>query len=192
MLKKIGLMAISTVSVFAMHNAEININNKDLELSAKMDMGQFNYNVEPDSVFVGAKYLHADEKYSDLNNVDDYYELNFLMKQKVDNDFTFGLGVKVNHTAGFTGVPLGVEAGYKMPVDMKIPLYLGASLYYSPDVLSVDGADGFLEYRVNLDIKVIENGSITLGYRSLDIDYGDTRNSVQYNASAYAGFKFDF
>ena len=40
MLKKISLITVCAVSVFAMHNAEININDKDLEIGARLDMGQ--------------------------------------------------------------------------------------------------------------------------------------------------------
>lgn len=51
MLKKISLIALGAVSAFAMHSAEVNINNSDLELSAKLDMGQFNESVKPDTIF---------------------------------------------------------------------------------------------------------------------------------------------
>jgi hypothetical protein len=35
MLKKLSLLALSAASAFAMHTAEININNKDLERSSR-------------------------------------------------------------------------------------------------------------------------------------------------------------
>ena len=58
----------------------------------------------------------------------------------------------------------------------------------------MEDAKSFLEYRVNFDIEVIENGRISLGYRSIDTNYeikGETYN-MNYNRSAHIGFKFAF
>lgn len=190
MLKKLCLIAISSISLFAMHSAEINVNNKDLEISAKFDMGQFNDSVEPETTFIGFKYLHADEDHSDSNNIDDYGELNFLMMKEVSEGLEIGMGFKLNHTKNYTSVPLGVEASYKLPVDIGVPFYIGGSFYYAPEVLTLENADSFLEYRVGIDAEVIEHGRFTLGYRTLNTDYR-TRD-VEYNQAAYIGFKFDF
>lgn len=204
MLKKFGLVCIGAVSAFAMHGADININDKDLEIGAHLDMGQFSNTVEPNTVFVGARYLKGNEDHSDfIKNDNGFYELNFLMQKEISRSgLTLGLGVKANYTkadsAGkdydFVSIPLGVEAGYKLPVNSIVPLYLGGSVYYAPEVLSMNDADNFLEYRANFDIEVIENGRITVGYRSIDTNYdihGTTKN-INYNRSAYVGFKFQF
>lgn len=197
MFKKLSLMTVCAVSAFAMHSAEININDKDLEVGAKLDMGQFSNNTEPDTVFVGAKFLHADEEHSDLkrDTIHDFSELNFLMKREIDNSgLSIGLGVKVNHTENFTTIPLGIETAYKLPLTGPIPLYIGANLYYAPEVLSMENAKNFLEYHVNFDIEVIERGRISIGYRSIDTNY-ETNNhttNVSYNKSAHVGFKFAF
>lgn len=198
MLKKLGLISLCAASAFAMHNFEININDKDLELAGKIDMGQFNQTVDPDTVFVGAKFLKASHNHSDFNSdseIDSFYEVNFLMKRNIaENGLSLGLGVKMNHTQDFTTIPLGVEAGYKLPLDSAIPLYLGASIYYAPEVLSMDDAKNFLEYRVHVDVEIIQNGMITVGYRNMDTNYDVNSNTsnINYNRSAYIGFKFAF
>ena len=197
MLKKLSLMTVCAVSVFALHNVELNINDKDLEIGAKLDMGQFNDYTEPNTVFVGVKFLHGNEDHSDIekNDIDDFSELNFLMQRDIDSSgLKLGLGVKLNHTESFTTIPLGIEASYKLPVGDVTPLYLGASIYFAPEVLAMEDAKSFLEYRVNFDIEVIENGRISLGYRSIDTNYeikGETYN-MNYNRSAHIGFKFAF
>jgi hypothetical protein len=190
MLKKLSLITVSAVSVFAMHSAEINVNNRDLELDLKFDMGQFNETIEPHTVFLGGKYLKADEKHSNVNSIDDYYELNFLMQKEVSENLRLGLGIKVNHTKDFTTFPLGIEASYKLPIETVAPLYIGGSFYYAPDVLAAEDADSFKEYRVTLDAEVIKNGLVTVGYRTLDTDYKN--RDVEYNKSVYIGFKFLF
>ncbi|MBW6489250.1 hypothetical protein [Sulfurimonas sp.] len=190
MFKKICLTALSAVSVFAMHSAEVNINNSDLELSAKLDMGQFNDSVEPNTIFLGAKYLNADERHSDVISIDDYQEINFLMQKNVNSDFRLGLGVKLNHTEEFISIPLGLEAVYKLSVTSSVPFYIGASIYAAPETLSFDKADSFLEYRFTLEAEAIENGFITLGYRHMDTNY--KIRDVEHNDSLYFGLKFLF
>ena len=201
MLKKITLFTAAATSVFAMHSAQININDKDLELGAKLDMGQFNHAVEPDTVFFGAKFLKADGENSDpeVSNLDEYYELNFLMQREVSNTGLFlGLGVKLNHVnrgeTDFTSIPLGIEAKYKLPISDVVPFYLGGAFYYAPESLSLQDAHSFQEFRINLDIEVIKNANVTMGYRSLETDYevNNHRSDFTYNKSAYIGFKFLF
>jgi len=197
MFKKLGLIAVCAAYAFAMHTAELNINDKDLEFAAKIDMGQFNDTVEPDSVFLGAKILHADEEHSDLSSssdIHDFYEFNFLMQRNVEaTDLVIGLGVKVNGTKNFSSIPLGVEAAYKLPVSDKMPLYLRGCVYYAPEALSMQDAKNFLEYRVGVDLEVIKNGSVVAGYRLLDTNFEKNKGGdVNYNKSFYVGFKFAF
>ena len=190
MLKKVSLLALSTASVFAMHSAEVNVNNSDLEVSAKFDIGQVNEKVEPNTVFLGAKYLKADKRHSDISSVDDYYEANFLMMKNASKNLKFGLGVKMNHTKDFTSTPLGVEAVYRLPIESSVPFYISGSLYYAPKVLSFEKADNYLEYRAAVDVEVIKNGFVVVGYRNMNTNY-ESRD-VEYNRSFYGGFRFLF
>jgi len=196
MFKKLGLIALSVASAFAMHNVELNINDKDLEFGVRLDMGQFNDTTEPDSVFVGAKLLHGSVENSDFKNsssMQDYFEVNFLMQRKIEaSDLVIGLGVKLNGAKDFVSIPLGVEASYKLPFGDVTPLYINGAIYYAPEVLSMQDAKSFLEYRVGFDIEVIKNGRITIGYRKIDTNYDDTRGNINYNKSFNAGFKFAF
>ena len=197
MLKKLSLMAVCAASAFAMHSVEININDKDLEVGAKLDMGQFNDTTEPNTIFAGAKFLHGHEDHSDFNrnSIHDFSELNFLMQREINTSgLHIGLGVKLNHTENFTTIPLGIEASYKLPTGNVTPLFLEAVLYYAPEVLAFDDAKNFLEYRLNFDVEIIENGRITVGYRAIETNYETNNNTynMSYNRSLYAGFKFAF
>lgn len=197
MLKKLTLIGLSAATAFAMHSVELNINDKDLELGAKLDMGQFNHTVEPNTVFVGMKFLKADKDHSKPKDADikDYYELNFLMQRKIDNTgLVVGLGVKLNHTEKFTTVPLGVEVKYKLPFTNTVPFYIGGSVYYAPQVLSMSDAKNYLEQRVQLDIEVIQNATIIVGARNIETNYdiSGSTHDFRYNRSAYVGFRFAF
>ncbi len=196
MLKKLGLITLSAVSAFAMHNAEININDKDLEIGAAFDLGQFSDTVEPDTTFVGFKYLNgAEENSNDDLDTNGYYEANFVMRREVqDSGVTFGIGVKTNYTKvadeHFMTIPLGLELGYS--VESQIPMHIGAKVYYAPESLSLSDADGYLEYRIDVSVEIIERGSVVLGYRNLDLKFDITDDSINYNSSAYFGFRFAF
>ena len=130
---------------------------------------------------------------NDVNDVDDYYELSFLMQNQMGNeDLTLGLGMKLNYTEDYSSVPLGAEAKYHLPLDNTIPIFINLSMYYAPSVLTMQDADKYFEYRMSADFEVIENGRITVGYRVMNTDYDDKRGDVEYNKSAYIGFKFAF
>ena len=196
MLKKLVLLTVSAVSVFALHYAEININDKDLEVGVKLDMGQYNRNIEPDTIFIGGKFLNpVSEHTSPTAEIDPFYELNFLLLKPVGNmGMKFGMGVKLNYTSttttNYTALPLGIEFQYQIPADKIIPMYLYGSIYYAPEVLSFSDAYDYLEYRIAYDIEVIENGKFTVGYRHIETNYSKT--NFIYNQSFYVGFKIGF
>ncbi len=194
MIKKLGLAVLCATSVFAMHSVELNVNDKDIEIGAKLDMGQFSDATEPDTVFVGGKFLHGDDSHSDLKDTDDYGELNFLMKREIsDTGLSVGLGVKLNCTKNFSSVPLGAEVNYKLPVGGQIPMYIGGYFYYAPSVLTMEDGDSFLEFRFEFDAQIIKNAHVIAGYRSLDTNYDTNKGGdTNYNKSAYAGFRFAF
>ncbi|MEA3370692.1 MAG: YfaZ family outer membrane protein [Campylobacterota bacterium] len=194
MLKKISLIAFLSVSAFAMHSGELNINTKDLEVSAKLDMGQFNTTIEPHTMFIGGKFLNADGEHSspEFSDIKPYVELNALLMQEIGNHgMSIGMGVKVSFTENYAAIPLGLEFSYKIPASDLVPMYLNGSLYYAPSVLSMRDADSFLEYRISYDIEIIKNGYITVGYRNLDTNY-EGNSDFTYNESFYGGFKIGF
>ena len=209
MLKSFLLLVMLNISVFAVHYGEVNLNNRDVEVSAKFDMGQFNYNVEPNTLFVGGKFLYADKRNSDGfipgtidqnltdsnlttgDTIDPYFELNVLMMKQIGNrGMYFGMGAKMNFTKKYFSIPLGAEFKYVIPARDLIPMFIHGSLYYAPGVLSFKDADNFLEYRISYDVEIIPNGYVTLGYRGLDTNYelGD----FVYNRSWFIGFKVGF
>ncbi len=190
------MMALCAVSAFAMHSAEININDADLEIAAKLDMGQFNQNVEPDTVFLGGKFFNADAKHSSDRNakIDPYAEVNFLMQKEIGNSgMRFGLGVKLNYTKNYSTAPLGLEFRYTIPAPKLIPMHVSGEVYYAPSALAFSDADNFLEYRISYDVEIINNGAVTVGFRDLETNYDSAAGGdFTYNKSWFAGFKFSF
>lgn len=191
MLRKITLMTASAVAAFALNSAGININNEDLELQANLDIGQFNENVEPETMYVGIKFLDADN--SSRVNDDALYEIGFLMKKAMgESGLHIGLGIKANYTKDYTTVPLGIVFDYALPLQTIVPMSVGADVYYAPKVLSFSDANKYFEYRLEYDAEVIDHGHVVIGYRHIKTDYNDIRGNFTYNASAYVGFTFEF
>ncbi len=202
MLKKIGLFTMCTASVFAMHDVGLNINDKDLEVVAKFDMGQFNDTTDAETVFVGVKFLHASEDNSDdiddSLEMHDYAEMNFLMKREIEGSggLSIGMGVKINYTQTqtekFTTIPLGIEAEYALGISSAVPMSVGASIYYAPEVLSMQDAKNFVEYRVEFEAELIKDAFVLAGFRNLNTNYDTQTGTTNYNKSPYIGFKFAY
>ena len=196
MLKKLGLISLAAASAFAMHTFEININEKDLGISAKFDLGQYNESIEPGTTFIGAKYLQGSVDNGDFEKEESFSEINFLKVKEVSNTgISLGLGVKANDTKNFRSVPLGFEVVYALPNVKTIPITLNGSFYYAPEVLTSKDGDHFSEFGLNARFEVIENGLVVVGYRKIDTTYvvgEDDTKTLTYNDSAYVGFKFAF
>lgn len=181
----------------AMHNLELNINDVDLEAGLKLDMGQFNDAVEPDTTFIGVKYLKPDSDYSDYSSPNAYTEVSFLMQRRVsDTDLYAGMGVKINYINNdnsdedFSSIPLSFKLGYNLPTSLPVNFY--GEIFYAPKVLSLLDAKGYYEYRVGVDVELIENANIYVGFRDLETKYESNDKYIKYNRSAYFGFRFEF
>ncbi len=196
MLRKSLILTLCSLSAFAMHNAELNINDKDVEAALLFDVGQYNYAVEPSAYFVGLRILSGDKKHSDLPDPDILAELSFLLQHASQSfgGFSFGMGVKLDYTEiaseTYLALPLGLEASYRFHPVEALPVTVGAAFYYAPEPLAFNSAKQYREYRVHLDLQLIENGALTFGYRNIETDHKDT--DLNYNDSAYVGFKFSF
>ena len=208
MLVRLLVLVIMSIKLFAMHSIELNINDLDLETGVKLDIGQFTNNVEPDTTFIGISYINANEEYSNdenknsISELGGYFNFNFLVKQEIRNsDFSLGLGMKIvlasiknPNLDLFRAIPLGIEGEYILPFDKVIPILLNTKVYYAPESLTFSDARSYLEYRVEVNMEVIQRGTLYFGYRSINTNYtiSDIEYDYVYNESGYFGFKFNF
>ena len=228
MLKKVGLISLLSVSLMSMNSVELNVNDVDLEAGLNLDIGQFNSAVEPDTSFIGVRYLKSDRDYSDFNDSDSYMEASFMREQAIgENGFYVGIGVKTNYIkstqfviasdgnsttppadgntttpsdsnttasstqnyGGFLSVPFVFEVGYRLP---NYPVDIHASVAFAPQVLAFKEAKAYSEYRVGMEVYIIENAAVSVGYRSIKLKYQNGNGYNKYNASVYGGFKYRF
>ncbi len=196
MLKTILLGTLISTAAFATNQAELNVNNKELEGQVRFDMKQMGV-VSLDGFYIGARILDGDESNSDrIGNTDPLVEVSFMVQRPVQEvpGLAIGLGIKGEYTKfdgnNFAALPLGIEADMKLPLEISIPFYVGGALYYAPSVLSFRDGENYLETRIHLDVEPIKNGRIELGYRMIDTDVEN--RDVTYNDAWYLGMRLDF
>lgn len=197
MLKKLALLSVTAAAAMAMHTAEININEKDIEANLLLDMGQFNHSVDPDAVFLGFGYLAGDKEHSDPKGVKNgIFSGQFKVQQEIARGLVLGVGLKLiaakEFDKGFYALPVGASINYEFPLDIATPLYIGGQFYYSPEVLSFENGKNYIEYRAMGGIKLMDRASLEIGFRHIDLNFETPRADLTYNESAYFGLKFSF
>lgn len=196
MLKKIVLGALISTTAFAANQAEINVNNKEIEGQVRIDMSKSGLNT-PEGAYLGVRILNGDESNSDrIGNIDPLMEVSFMVQRPVEQvpGLAIGLGIKGEYTKfdghNYAAIPLGIEADMKLPIEASIPFYVGGALYYAPSALSFSDGEDYLETRIHFDVEPIKNGRIEVGYRMIDTDVKN--RDVTYNDAWYLGMRLDF
>lgn len=195
MLKKLFLtIVVAASSVYAAHQLEVNVNDREIEGGIRIDMGRMG---SMSNTYIGAKFLNGDNNNSKtIQDPDPLWELSYMAQGYVTGvpGMKLGLGVKgVRTTIGhqtFMALPLGAEAELRLPLNTPFPFYLCGALYYAPSVLAFKDGDEYLETRIHLDAEPIQNGRLEVGYRIIDTDL--THQNITYNDAWYFGLRLDF
>jgi len=195
MLKKLLIGLALSSSLFAMHEASINLNNDDIEVNGNIDLGELNKSDYPDSYFLTLSLLDVEQN----TNTEPLYSAGFMLRQPIHGagGLKFGIGVKGTYLKAGTivhaSVPINVGLSYVLPLDFVMPIYISGDLSYAPSVLSFEDADRYFEGRTELGLQIIEQGSLFVGYRKIDTNFkGTSGGDFTYSDTAYIGFKVKF
>ncbi len=195
MLKKLLLGLALSVSLFAQHDASVNLNSDDIELDGNVDLGELNQSDYPDIYFLTLGFLDVDNPES----TDPLLQAGFMLRQNITgiDGLKFGIGFKGTYTKAarhtHAAVPVGVELAYTLPIDFALPIIVSGSLDYAPSVLSFKDADRYMEKRLELGIQVIEQGTIFVGYRKINTDFeSHLGGDYTFNDTGYIGFRVRF
>ncbi len=201
MLKKLLLATLLLSSTtYAMHEFELNLNDKDVDVHLGLDMGQFNDNIEPDSLIIKTRIMKGDREHAKLPGEQDTSilgEFGFVAQSSsaMAPGLMMGMGIKLAYTPlnnqSVFAMPIGVVTDYTLPLDFIIPLHVGGQFYYAPEVLSFEQSENYMEYQVNFDVELMERGLVTMGYRGIDTPT-EAKTNAYYNRSFFVGFKFKF
>ena len=194
MLKKLLLSIVLVTSVFAQHNASINLNSDDIEVKGNVDLGELNRSDYPNTYFLTLGFLDVDNAV----DTDAMLSAGFKLRQDVKgvNGLRLGIGIDGIYTkvsgSTFTATPLGVEVAYTLPINFAMPIVVSGSIDYAPSILSFRDADRYLQKRIEISVAVIEQGSIFVGYRKIDTDFDTAVGDYVFNDAGYIGFKVKF
>lgn len=184
--KKLFLTSLFSLGMLhAQSNVGLNINDKDLEVLASVDLNAFTYYSDTTSYLIDASYLHTDD--DDLVTLGISGESTF---QGVEG-LALGLGAKFVFADDFIAIPFFAKAKYTLPFNYSIPTTsLVTSLAYAPSVLAFSDAESYTEFRVEADMEIITNIHLYTGYRNIDTEYDNTDKT--FNNSFYGGMKLNF
>lgn len=195
MLKKLLLSLALSASLFAMHDASVNLNSDDIEVNGNLDLGELNESDYPDSYFLTFGFLDVDNAVS----TDPLLSAGFMLRQDMTGieNMRFGLGFKGTYTevgrSKHAAIPINAELAYTLPLDFAMPIVISAGLSYAPSVLSFKDADSYFEGRVEASLQIIEQGSLFVGYRQIETDFESNEGGdYTFSDSAYIGFKIRF
>ncbi len=196
MLKKLLLSLALSVSLFAAHDASVNLNSDDIELNGNIDIGEMNQTDYPNTYFLTLGFLDVDNRES----TDPLLSAGFMLRQDVTGmqGLRFGIGAKGTYTEvgqlKHAAVPLGVELVYTLPIGSTVPVVVSGSFDYAPSVLSFKDADMYMEKRIELGVQIVEQATIFAGFRDIDTDFevGGRKADYEYNDEFYIGFRIKF
>jgi len=195
MLKKLLITLALSVSLFAQHDASVNLNSDDIEVNGNIDLGELNQSDYPNIYFLTLGFLDVDNSES----TDPLLQAGFKLRQDVTGvqGLKFGIGFKGTYTEvgnqDHAAIPLGVELAYTLPIDSVIPVIISGSLDYAPSVLSFKDADSYMEKRVELGVQIVEQATVFVGYRKIETDFENRYGGdYTYNDAGYIGFKIKF
>jgi len=187
MKKIILLLLIVNLDIFAFNRASfgLNINTDDLEIEGRTSLGFTTNNPVYRNFYFDANLINSEDT---LMGFGLYVENSPINYQNLS--FSIGLRSIFTKNGGndFTALPIILGAKARMYLGNLPKSNLGLKFAYAPSPLSFQDASNYFEYRIEVDMNIIQNVDVYLGYRNIDTDY-DTRD-YNYNDAFYVGFKF--
>ena len=184
-MKKLFFLLILSLFSHAENSIGLDFNNDDLELSASVNLNELTNYVDTTAYIAKFDYLNTPD--------DNLVQIGLSAKNQMQGmpDLSLSFGIMAVVTRNFTALPLSAEGSYLLPlVDTIPPVKLTVALAYAPKVLSFIDARNYQEFRTELDMEVINNVHLFVGYRNIDTEY--KTEDKTFNSAAYAGLKLSF
>jgi hypothetical protein len=177
-----GLAALSlSSSVFASGNFELSLSNSSVyaEASSSNDA----------AMQVAAGYLYHEESRNVIN-------VDFNAQNQRDfHGHNVHLGVGIRGMAyrehETDGIGIGLGGFGEIDITEAPGLSLGASAYYSPNILTFSDSENILWAEAVAAYAIIPNAKAQIGYRYIHAEFQNNQD-FSVEASAFAGIKFEF
>jgi len=191
--KTIMTTLLSSAVLFAESGGGLNINENDLELEAVLDSRNLEAMQTTSTIFQAeANFLNIDEKAKSIG-------VGIGATNKLEGiegvEVTLG-GKLVWAEVGdedFTALPLMAKVRYDFPPLMFNipPVSVESKLLYAPKVLAFGDSEAYREFRVNVEMEMIQSVKIYAGYRNIQAEYKDIENSL-FDTGFYGGLRFSY
>lgn len=162
---------MSNVSFASMYDLEVNAGSSTVE-------ARFNATLPLEKGFLstglGAIYNDDDYKIADMKLA--------LSNEILLPELRFNLGFKglwgniekAYKDGDLMAIGLVFSGKYTIPRNISpIPVDISAGFSLAPDPLCFKDSDSYLEFRTSLDLCIVKNGAIILGYRYIKVHFDD-------------------
>jgi len=203
MFKKIILSSIvATGLLFAQSGVGINVNKNDLEVEGTLDSRNLAVLQNSSTVYLGDfNFISID----DDNTKSKLIGAGFGATNKLEGvegiELTFGAKLILSHVKDnrkdidkwFSALPLMGMIKYTFPPLMFNipPISIEGKALYAPGALAFGDSDNYSEFRVSVDMEMIENVKVYAGYRNIVTGYPTDTNYL-FSNGFYGGLKFTY
>lgn len=192
MIKKLLVLTCFISTLFAVNRADLNINNDTLEINGFMDVAEYaSADVQVDGMYMGAGLIDPDDRTA-------LYNVQLLLEKSLDgvDGMKAGLGLKLLYAdkskENFLALAPGGFVEKLIPVDTVVPMYAEGIFYFSPKTLSMRSAESYLEYRLQLNFEIMEEGKVYFGYRNMTVEWDSNIQEKDYSSTVYVGLQIGF
>jgi YfaZ precursor len=186
LLRSTGLLAALTVTAFATHANNLDINLGSNAVAVNYSAGLTNTGLEGD---IG--YLH----HTDSVDIGDVGLQVVGDSNPAGSPFIFAVGGKLflinpkqNYGNG-TVLGLGGRFNYTWPTYNRFQI--GGELYYAPSIVSFNNADSYLQFGVNAGYEILRNAELYVGYRHISASFTHT-GTLTLDSTFMVGLNLSF
>jgi len=190
-MKKILIGSLIATSLLLGNNGvEVNIKSDTLEVEADIYLNDI-YDVSNNSnYYLTVGHLRTENDNAETQTLTTA-GLKVLNPFTDDNGISFGLGMKSVYTnqlsKTFFALPLSVYG----KIEFTEVIYVDAEISYAPKVLSLGDAESYTDMKAKFNYKVLENGYVFIGARSVETKY-DSGTTSKFDTSAFVGLEVRF
>lgn len=163
----------------------IDVNKDDIEVLGSININALADYANGTTYSLTAKYLHTAG--------DNMTSVGFAGENRLHGveGLTLAFGLKSVLASDFLAFPFMVKGIYDLPLIDAIPTTsFIVDFAYAPSVLSFRDAQNYIDFRAELNMQVISNIDIFVGYRNIDTRYVEYDKT--FNDSFYFGMKINF
>jgi len=190
-MKKIIAGSLIATSLLLGNNAvEVNINNDTLEVEADIYLND-SYDVSNNSnYYLTVGHIRTENDNAETQSLTTA-GLKVLNPFTDDNGISFGLGMKSVYTNQLSKTFFALPLSAYGKIELSEVIYIDAEVSYAPSVLSLSDAKSYTDMKAKLNYKVLENGYVFIGARSIETKY-ESGITSKFDTSAFIGLEIRF